>query len=204
LARSAGAGERVAAAARRDQRVDAERREQQGGGVRHRLERDLRRRSFADQHDRNVGEQHSERGPDHDRGERFVLRRKQNGRDLRLVAHLGDEERADGDAEDAPAGCGRRRTVVELVGTQRPDGDGKERQRDEPLQHAGRNQSADEIAEETCERVIGKRRHQNSRDDRHRLLEARGEHEREQLRLVADLAEGDDACGNEKGLHGNG
>jgi hypothetical protein len=52
--------------------------------------------------------------------------------------------------------------------------------------------------------MIRERRNQDARDDRRRLLKARGEHERQQLGLVADLAESNDAGRYEKGLHGNG
>ena len=50
----------------RDQRVDAQRRKQQRGRDAHRLERNLRRRRLADQHDGDVGEQHAERRAEHD------------------------------------------------------------------------------------------------------------------------------------------
>jgi hypothetical protein len=45
--------------------------------------------------------------------------------------------------------------------------------------------------------MIGERREQNAEHDRSGLRKPRCEHEREQLRLVADLGERDDAGGNE-------
>ncbi len=45
--------------------------------------------------------------------------------------------------------------------------------------------------------VVDDRGDKNAEDDRHRLLEARGEDEGEQLGLVADFSEGDDAGGHE-------
>ena len=51
--------------------------------------------------------------------------------------------------------------------------------------------------------MIGKRGGEDAGDDRHRLAEARGQHQREELRLVADFAERDHTCRNEEGFHGN-
>ena len=90
--------------------------------------------ALAEQHDGHVGEQHAERGAEHDRDERRESRGQHDRRDLRLVAHFGEEERDDGDAEDAPARRGRRVVVVERVGLERPQRDREERQRDEPAQ----------------------------------------------------------------------
>jgi hypothetical protein len=44
-------------------------------------------------------------------------------------------------------------------------------------------------------------RHEDAQDDRHRPAKTRREQQREQLGLVADFAEGDDASGDEKGFH---
>jgi len=49
--------------------------------------------------------------------------------------------------------------------------------------------------------VVGERRHQDTEDDRQRPAIARGQHEGEQLRLVADFGDGDDAGRDEKGFH---
>ena len=76
-------------------------------------------------------------------------------------------------------------------------------QGDEPPQDFGRHERANEVAEESRERVVGEGGGEDAQDDRHRLSKARGEHEREQLRLVADLAERNHACRDEKGFHGN-
>ena len=57
--------------------------------------------------------------------------------------------------------------------------------------------SAD-CAGETCERVVEDGRDENADDDRERLLEARRHDHRQQLGLVADLRERDDAGRNEQ------
>jgi len=46
--------------------------------------------------------------------------------------------------------------------------------------------------------MVGKRRYENSKDHRNRTPVARREHQREELRLVADLRERDDTERNEK------
>jgi len=51
--------------------------------------------------------------------------------------------------------------------------------------------------------VIGEGRDQNAQDYGQPLTKLRGEDESEQLRLVADLGEGDDAGGDEEGFHGD-
>ena len=89
-------------------------------------------------------------------------------------------------------------------GSQRPDGDGEEGKRDEPREHVGRHERADQVAEKARERMVGECRDQDAGDDRPRLPEARGEHEREELGLVADLAERHHPRRDEKGFHGYG
>jgi hypothetical protein len=49
--------------------------------------------------------------------------------------------------------------------------------------------------------MVRERRQQHSQDDRDRLAVARRQHQREQLRLVADLGDGDDGSGDEKRFH---
>jgi hypothetical protein len=44
--------------------------------------------------------------------------------------------------------------------------------------------------------MISERRDQDAENDRRRLAKFRGEDEGEQLRLIADLGEGDDAVGS--------
>ena len=51
------------------------------------------------------------------------------------------------------------------------------------------------------EEVVRERREEDPEDDRPRLAEAGREHEREQLGLVGDLGERDDADGNEECRH---
>ncbi len=150
----------------------------------------------------HVGDQHSAGRAENDGGERVEARGEQHGRDLRLVADLGEEERDDGDAEHAPARYRRRFGVVERVGLQRPRRDGEEGERDDPAQRTGREPGAHEIAEVPRERVVGERGDEDAGDDRHGLPEPRRQHQREELRLVADFAECHDSGRNEEGFHG--
>jgi len=49
--------------------------------------------------------------------------------------------------------------------------------------------------------VVDQRGQQDAEDDGQRLLEACGEDEGEQLRLVADFGQRDDACGDQESFH---
>jgi hypothetical protein len=96
-------------------------------------------------------------------------------------------------------------TVVELVGLQRPRRDGEERQREQPPQRVLGHHAAHPVAGESGERVVGERGDEDAGDDRPRLLEARGQDQRQELRLVPQFADGDDGGGDEEGFeHGGG
>ncbi len=109
----------------------------------------------------------------------------------------------DGDAEHAPARRRRRLVVVERVGLQCPCRDGEERQRDHPAEEIRGQHGAREVAEPARERMVRERGDEDAGDDRQRLPEPRRQHECEELRLVADLAERDHARRHEEGFHGN-
>jgi hypothetical protein len=54
--------------------------------------RQLIRHLVAEEHDRNVGQHHAQCRTNHDRREVFKPCRQADGRDLRLVTDLGNEE----------------------------------------------------------------------------------------------------------------
>ena len=70
-----------------------------------------------------------------------------------------------------------------------------------PAQVLRRDDFANPYAEQAGERVIDERGDQDAEDDRDRLAKARREHQREELGLVADLADGDHEQRNEKSFH---
>jgi len=72
---------------------------------------------LAKQHGRHVGDHHAERGAGDHRQQGTELRGQCHGGDLRLVAGLRQEEADEGGEEGAAPPIGRRRLLVELVGT---------------------------------------------------------------------------------------
>ena len=59
----------------------------------------------------------------------------------------------------------------------------------------------DPAAERAGQSMVDQGGDQDAEDDRQRAPVARGQHERQQLRLVAHFGEGDDTCGDEEGFH---
>ncbi|MNN51577.1 hypothetical protein D3C81_1662220 [compost metagenome] len=59
----------------------------------------------------------------------------------------------------------------------------------------------DPAAERAGKAVVDERGDQDAKDDGKGLAIARGQHQRQQLRLVAHFSERDDACGDEEGFH---
>jgi hypothetical protein len=51
--------------------------------------------------------------------------------------------------------------------------------------------------------MVCERGEKNSKNDRHRALKARGEHQGQDLRFVADFREADNRSRDEESLHGN-
>jgi hypothetical protein len=167
-----------------------------------RPQRQALREATAEQHDRHVRQQHARGGADHDFPQRRILRREHDGGDLRLVANLGEEE-GDGRGDEGIA-RGQGLVVVDLVGLQGPQPDREETDRHDPTQHVGREPLRDERAEPTGERMVEQGGHQDACHDGNGLAETRGEQQREQLRLVADLGDGDGEGGDQEGLHRGG
>ena len=149
---------------------------------------------------RHVGEHHAEGRAQHDRHERLVARRQCDGRDLGLVADLGQEEREHCGAEDAEPGAHGRR-LVELVGNQHPDGHRDERCPQQPAQDVRARYGSDPSSHGAGDAVVEECSDEDAQHDRHRPAEPGRQDECQELGLVADFRERDDACRNEEGFH---
>jgi hypothetical protein len=185
----------------RNERQNSERREQSGGNDAHRFERYPVRRQLADQDHRYIGDQHPERRS-RDHCDQIVEPRGQHyGCDLRLVPDLGQEERNDGHHESAEMAVRHRSIVVDLVRLERPQRDDHERKREQPAKVDGGHDIAYPGSGQAGKRMVEKRGHRDAKDDRHRLAQARCEHQREKLGLIADFTERDDDRRYQKRFH---
>ena len=169
----------------------------------HQLQGRLTRDAIAEIHGRHIRQHHAQRGPGHHPQRRRIARRQRHRRDLRLVAHLGHEEGQHGGQEHAEAGC-RGLVAVDSVGHHDPGRHRDEGDAEHPAHHVRPEQLADQRADRGGEGVVGDGGHENAEHDRQRAAKARGEQKGEQLGLVADFGEGDDAGGNEEGVHSDG
>jgi len=129
------------------------------------------------------------------------LRAQRDGRDLRLVADLDEEEGDCCGQERAKAADPGLVVVFEFVRHQRP-----RRHRDETDAHRIAEplpveQSGDRVPEKGGNAMIGKRGDEDAEDDRHRRTEPRGEHDGEQHGLVADLGQRDHGGRGKDGVH---
>jgi hypothetical protein len=156
--------------------------------------------ALAKVHGRHVRQQHAEGGAAHHRHHRRITRRQRHGRDLGLVAHLGQEERDHRGDEHAEPGA-RRFLLVDLVGHHDPGRHRDERQAEHPAHHFRSEQLADQRADRSGKGVVGDGRGEDSEHDRQRAAKARRQQEGQQLGLVADFGKRDDAGGNEEGVH---
>lgn len=80
---------------------------------------------------------------------------------------------------------------LDFVGDQGPDGHADERQPQHPAQHLGADAGGDPGPQRTGQAVVDEGGHQDAQEDGQRLLEARRQNEGQQLRLVANLRQGD-------------
>jgi hypothetical protein len=168
----------------------------------HQPHRQLLRQPAADQHGGHVGQHHAGRraGDDADEFGREAGRQR-DGRDLRLVAHLGEEEGDQRRHEDAVAGLGLL-VRVELVRDQHPARHREEGQAQRPAQRRRADESGQPAAQRAGGGMVEHGRGEDAPDDGPGPLEAGREHEGEELGLVADLGEGHQAGGNQESLHG--
>ncbi|SPR99404.1 hypothetical protein CBM2634_A80336 [Cupriavidus taiwanensis] len=186
------------------QRQHPQHQEDHGRNLVHQPDRHLVGELVAKQNRRRIGDHHAEGGAGNHRQHRIAEARCQRHRgDLGLVTHLGKEEGDEGGAQDADEALDRTRLlgVVELVGDQHPRGHRDKAQSQDPAQQAFADHVRDPAAERAGKAVIEQRGDQDAEDDGHRLAVARGQYQRQQLRLVAHFCEGDDACGDEEGFH---
>jgi hypothetical protein len=73
-----------------------------------------------------------------------------------------------------------------------------------PAQHLRPHHRGHPGTQRTRQPVVGQRGDQNAQNDGPGLSETRGQHQRQQLGLVAHLGQGDDGGRNKKGFHGEG
>ncbi|OMP13328.1 hypothetical protein COLO4_01880 [Corchorus olitorius] len=186
-----------------EQRQHAQHQKDQRRNPMHQRDRHARSELVAHQYCRHVGEQHADSRARHDREHVVKARGQCHGRDLRLVAHLGKEERNDGRPEDAKAALRRRGrfVVVELVRNQHPAGHGDKAHAQDPPQHVFPQHVRDPATDGAGQCVVDEGGDEDAENDRYRLAKTRGQQDRQQLRLVADFCERDDAGGDEKGFH---
>ena len=81
--------------------------------------------------------------------------------------------------------------LLEPVRDEDPGGHREEREPERPLERLRAQEPHDEAPRGARERVVDERRDQDAGDDRQRPAQARREHQRQQLRLVAELADDD-------------
>ncbi len=84
----------------------------------HQLHRNSVGELVADEHGRHVGQEHPQRGSDDHPNWVGIVSRHGHGGDLRLVAHLGEEEGNQRGPEDAEALRDLRLFFLDLVGNQ--------------------------------------------------------------------------------------
>ncbi|OGA13110.1 MAG: hypothetical protein A3H32_19085 [Betaproteobacteria bacterium RIFCSPLOWO2_02_FULL_63_19] len=162
-----------------------------------RANRQLLGAEVSEHHRRHVGDHHPHGRAQHHAHQRVIACRERHGRNLGLVAHFHQEKRNQRGTEHAEAPRARR-VLLKLVGNQGPDGHGDERQAEYPSQGLGTDQMRKPSARRSSDRVVGKRRDQNACNNRQRAPESRRKQQRQQLRLIADFRERDDAGRHQK------
>ncbi len=109
-----------------EQRGEPQHQEDDGRHHVHRADRHAPGDALTQPHHRRVGEHHAQRRARHHPEIGAVLGGQHDGGDLRLVAHLGEEERHHRGAEHAKARGASRLVVVQLVGNEHPHRHGDE------------------------------------------------------------------------------
>ena len=91
--------------------------------------------------------------------------------------------------------------LLDLVRDHRPDGHADEGQAQHPAQDVGTEHGGHPAAHRAGQRVVGQRGHQNAQHDGPGLAKTCGQHQRQQLCLVAHFGQGNDAGGDQKSFH---
>lgn len=167
----------------------------------HQLHRDPRRQLVAHEHHWHVCQQHAEGGADHHPCRAGEAGGHGHRGDLRLIAHLGEEEGDQRGAEHAKALGNLRLIVVDLVGHQRPERHADERSAQDPAQYLRVHRRGDPCTQRSGDGMVERCRAEDACNDGQRLLEPRGEQQRQQLGLVANFGEGDHAGRDEECFH---
>ena len=110
-----------------------------------------------------------------------------------FITDFGKKKRNQSDEKDAIV-TERAGLFIDLVRFERPCRNGEKRDAQAPAQCVGGEICADPGAEQAGEAVIGQRCDEYAQDNGHWFAKAGGEQKCEQLRFVADLADGDHQC----------
>jgi hypothetical protein len=148
---------------------------------------------IAQENRRNIRQHHADRRPGDNRDQVVVPGGQRDRRDLRLVAHFGQEKRDDRRSVDAKARRAAQCRLIGLVGDQHPRRHGQEAHADHPAQDGGSQLRGHPLPNDAREYMVYQGCGQNAQDDRHRALKLRRQQEREQLRLVAHFPKRDDS-----------
>ena len=124
-----------------------------------------------------------------------------HGGDLGLVAHLGQEEGDQRGAEHAQALGHLGLFLLDLVGDHGPHCHADEGQAQHPAQDLRAHVRSDPGAHGPRQAMVHQGGDEDPHHDGQRFLETRRQQEGEQLGLVADFGQGDDAGGDEEGFH---
>ena len=183
----------------RQQGRDAERGEDQRGSHPEGADRQPARHPVSEQHRRYVRQHHPERRAEYNGGERLEPGGEGDRGDLRLVADLG-KKKGDQRCQEG-AGAADRVPLVDAVRNQRPDRDRDEGQAHDPAQPCPANQIAEQCADQAGGSMVGERRHQDRRQDRQRPAEPCRQQQGQELCLVAEFGEEDDASRDQECVH---
>mmetsp|Transcript_44694 Transcript_44694/g.105195 ORF Transcript_44694/g.105195 Transcript_44694/m.105195 type:complete len:210 (-) Transcript_44694:571-1200(-) len=183
------------------QRQCAEDRKHRRGDAVDQSHRDALGKTVADENGRHVGDQHAQRRAGHHPQRLRVVGGHRDGGNLGLVAHLGQEKRDRRGAEHAQAAAQAGILVVELIGNERPDRHAEKGQPNRPAQHLGAQHGGDPRAQGAGRAMVDEGCGQDAQDDGDGPLETGGQHEGQQLGLVADLGQGHHAGGHQECFH---
>jgi len=139
--------------------------------------------------------------PATDREQRGIARGERDGRNLRLVTPSRAGRTRTAWSAKTPKRGGFAVLLLVFVGHEHPHGHADERHAKNPAHHLRRDERGDPSPCRSRQRVMSKRRCEDAEHDRHGLAETRREHEREQLRLVAELGKRDHAGRNQERFH---
>ena len=146
-------------------------------------------RSGHGEHGHAVSDEHAKSRPGGDLDGRREARAEGDRRELRLVAHLGEEEdHGRGQQRAPPTALGRG---LGAIGDERPHAKGEEAQTEEPAEHGGIDSRPSPDADGGGQGVVEHGRDEDPEHDGPRTPVSQPQRQRDELRLVAHLRERD-------------